>query len=96
MAKLLICSDIHGDADTAKAVLEAFDKSGAERIVILGDILYHGPRNNLPGEYAPKEVAEMLNKIKNHANGTNINIDDAVAIGLINNYSIDFFYDWMY
>lgn len=61
MAKLLICSDIHGDADTAKKVLEAFDKSGAERLVILGDILYHGPRNDLPAGYAPKKVIELLN-----------------------------------
>lgn len=61
MAKLLICSDIHGDAESAKKVLEAFDKSGAERLVILGDILYHGPRNDLPAGYAPKKVIELLN-----------------------------------
>ena len=62
MAKLLICSDIHGDAETAKKVLDAFDESGAERLVILGDILYHGPRNDLPAGYAPKKVIELLNE----------------------------------
>ncbi len=61
MAKLLICSDIHGDATTTEKVLEAFDKSGAEKLVILGDILYHGPRNDLPAGYAPKRVIELLN-----------------------------------
>ena len=61
MTKLLICSDIHGDAESAKKVLDAFDNSGAERLVILGDILYHGPRNDLPAGYAPKKVIELLN-----------------------------------
>ena len=61
MTKLLICSDIHGDAESAKKVLDAFDNSGAERLVILGDILYHGPRNELPAGYAPKKVIELLN-----------------------------------
>lgn len=66
MAKLLICSDIHGDAETAKKVLDAFDNSGAERLVILGDILYHGPRNDLPAGYAPKKVIEILNPHRDH------------------------------
>ena len=61
MSKLLICSDIHGDALSAKKVVEAFERHGAERLVILGDILYHGPRNDLPENYAPKRVIEILN-----------------------------------
>ena len=59
--KLLICSDIHGDLDSMKDVLCAYEKEGAERLLILGDLLYHGPRNDLPKTYAPKEVIELLN-----------------------------------
>lgn len=61
--KLIIASDIHGDADCCRALLDVFEKENAEKILILGDILYHGPRNDLPEGYAPKEVIEMLNKI---------------------------------
>lgn len=62
MSKLLICSDIHGDAQSAQMIINAFEESGAERLVILGDILYHGPRNDLPPGYAPKKVIELFNK----------------------------------
>ena len=64
MAGLLICSDIHGDALSAQGVIDAFERHGAERLVILGDILYHGPRNDLPAGYAPKRVIEILNPYK--------------------------------
>ena len=62
--KLMIASDIHGSAYYCKALLDAFEKEQADRLLILGDILYHGPRNDLPREYAPKEVIAMLNAIK--------------------------------
>ena len=61
--RLLIASDIHGDAVCCKQMLEAFERENAEKILILGDILYHGPRNDLPEGYAPKAVIEMLNAI---------------------------------
>ena len=61
--KLLIASDIHGDADCCQAMIDAFERENAEKILILGDILYHGPRNDLPLGYAPKRVIEMLNNI---------------------------------
>ena len=61
--KLLIASDIHGDAECCQAILDAFTRENAEKILILGDILYHGPRNDLPAGYAPKKVIEMLNAI---------------------------------
>ena len=61
--KLLIASDIHGDAVCCKAMLDAFEREGADKILLLGDILYHGPRNDLPEGYAPKKVIEMLNAI---------------------------------
>lgn len=62
--KYMFASDIHGSAYYCKKMLDAFDKEGAERLVLLGDLLYHGPRNDLPKEYAPKEVIAMLNATK--------------------------------
>lgn len=63
--KLFVASDIHGSAYYCKKMLEACDREKAERILLLGDILYHGPRNDLPREYGPKEVIRMLNERKN-------------------------------
>ena len=63
--KLLIASDLHGSAFWTRKVLEQFDARGAEKLVLLGDLLYHGPRNDLPDEYAPKEVFALLNARKN-------------------------------
>ena len=59
--KWMIASDLHGSAYYCKKMLEAYDKEGAQRLLLLGDILYHGPRNDLPRDYAPKEVIAMLN-----------------------------------
>ena len=61
--KWMIASDIHGSARYCRAVLERFDAEGADRLLLLGDILYHGPRNDLPKDYAPKEVIAMLNPL---------------------------------
>lgn len=60
--KLMIASDIHGAAGYCRQLLDAFDREGAERLLLLGDILYHGPRNDLPENYAPKQVLAMLNE----------------------------------
>ena len=62
--KFFIASDIHGSAYYCKALLAAFEREQADRLLLLGDILYHGPRNDLPEGYAPKEVIEMLNAQK--------------------------------
>ena len=62
--KLLIGSDIHGSALYCRKLIEAYRDEGAQRMILLGDILYHGPRNDLPAEYAPKEVIRMLNECK--------------------------------
>ena len=59
--KWLIASDIHGSAQWCRRLLEAWDKEQAGRLLLLGDVLYHGPRNDLPDQYAPKEVIAMLN-----------------------------------
>ena len=64
--KLMIASDIHGSAFYCEQMLEAYQREEADRLLILGDILYHGPRNDLPEGYAPKEVISMLNPMKNH------------------------------
>ena len=61
--KLMIASDIHGCAPACKARLEAFAESRAERLILLGDILYHGPRNNLPEGYDPKAVLSLLSEV---------------------------------
>lgn len=63
--KLLIASDIHGSAYWCSKLTEAFKAEKADRLLLLGDILYHGPRNDLPREYAPKEVISLLNPLKN-------------------------------
>lgn len=59
--KWMIASDIHGSAYYCRLMLEAFHREGADRLLLLGDILYHGPRNDLPRDYAPKTVIELLN-----------------------------------
>lgn len=59
--KFFICSDIHGSAYFCEKMLSKFEKAGADRLILLGDILYHGPRNDLPREYNPKAVIDMLN-----------------------------------
>ena len=58
--KYMFASDVHGSAFFCRKMLEAYREEKAERLVLLGDLLYHGPRNDLPKEYAPKEVIAML------------------------------------
>ena len=62
--RLMIASDIHGSEYYCKLMLSAFEREGADRLLLLGDILYHGPRNELPRDYAPKKVIELLNPLK--------------------------------
>ena len=59
--KWMIVSDLHGSAYYCRKMLEAFEREEADRLFLLGDLLYHGPRNDLPREYAPKEVIPLLN-----------------------------------
>ncbi len=62
--KIMIASDIHGSAYYCRQLLNMFQKEKADRLLLLGDVLYHGPRNDLPKEYAPKDVIAMLNAMK--------------------------------
>ncbi len=62
--KLLIASDIHGSAEYCGQLMAAIRRENPTKVLLLGDLLYHGPRNDLPAGYAPKEVAAMLNGIK--------------------------------
>jgi len=62
--KIMIASDIHGSAKYCAEMIGAYQREKADRLFLLGDILYHGPRNDLPEEYAPKKVIEMLNALK--------------------------------
>ena len=61
--KIMIASDIHGSALFCNMLLERYREEAPERLVLLGDLLYHGPRNDLPKGYAPKEVIEVLNSL---------------------------------
>lgn len=59
--KWLIASDIHGSADFCRELINAYKRESADKMLLLGDVLYHGPRNDLPKSYAPKQVIELLN-----------------------------------
>lgn len=60
----MIASDIHGSAYYCKKLLEAWEREKPQKLLLLGDLLYHGPRNDLPQDYAPKQVITMLNERK--------------------------------
>ena len=62
--KWMIASDLHGSAYYCKKLWEAYEREGADKMLFLGDLLYHGPRNDLPKDYAPKKVIEMFNAHK--------------------------------
>ncbi len=62
--KFIIASDIHGSAFWCSKLCELIEKEKPDRLLLLGDLLYHGPRNDLPKDYAPKQVIPMLSKYK--------------------------------
>ena len=61
--KYLVLSDIHGSAAYLKKFMEIAKEENPDKIILLGDVYYHGPRNALPEGYAPMEVAELLNSV---------------------------------
>ncbi len=62
--KYIIASDIHGSAFWCERLLQAFQDEQADKLILLGDLLYHGPRNDFPDDYSPKKVFAMLNAVK--------------------------------
>ena len=62
--KLMIASDLHGSAKYCRLLLDALNRENPDKLLLLGDLLYHGPRNDLPEEYAPKQVIAMLSGVK--------------------------------
>lgn len=61
--KYIIASDLHGSAEHIEMLLKAFEREKGDFLILLGDILYHGPRNRLPKEYDTKKAAELLNRM---------------------------------
>ena len=76
--KLIIASDIHGSARWCAELLSAFETEGADKLVLLGDLLYHGPRNDFPDDYSPRKVFAMLNSIKDKLTCVRGNCDSEV------------------
>lgn len=81
--KLFFISDIHGSIEDLVFALAKFEEEKADYLVLLGDLLYHGPRNPLPKDYNPKEVSELLNKYKNKIIAVRGNCDSEVDQMLI-------------
>ncbi len=84
MKKLMIASDIHGSTYYCQMMLDRFHEERADRLLLLGDLLYHGPRNALPEEYAPAQVAEMLNRMRERLLCVHGNCDAEVCQMVLN------------
>ena len=76
--KLLIASDLHGSAHYCEKLLARIEAEQPDKILLLGDLLYHGPRNDLPQGYAPKQVIPMLNGLKDRIIAVRGNCDAEV------------------
>lgn len=90
--KLLIASDIHGDISSARRLTEIFEREKFDRILLLGDILYHGPRNDLPQYYKPKEVIPLLNSYAEKITSVRGNCDAEVD-GMVLDFSVSADYE---
>jgi len=82
--KILVFSDIHGCASACEKVLDRFESLKCDKMLILGDILYHGPRNNIPQNYDPKAVVAMLNPLGSKIMACRGNCDAEVDQMLLN------------
>ena len=76
--KFLVASDLHGSAYYCEKLLNCFELENADKLILLGDLLYHGPRNELPEKYNPKAVADMLNNYHNKIIAVKGNCDSDV------------------
>lgn len=79
----MVLSDIHGKADSLQKALEIYKKEGFERLFLLGDVMYHGPRNPLPDGYEPPSVADLLNPFAGQITAVRGNCDSEVDQMLI-------------
>ncbi len=93
--KLLIASDIHGDAVCCQKILDEASARDVDKIILLGDILYHGPRNDLPENYAPKKVIEMLNQVSEKLLCVKGNCEAEVD-GMVLNFPVLSDFGWIY
>ena len=82
--KVLIASDLHGAADATAQLVARIEEEAPDTILLLGDILYHGPRNNLPADYAPKRVMELLALYENRILAVQGNCDAEVDQWMFN------------
>lgn len=82
--RYLIASDIHGALPAAEMLVTRFREEGADRLLLLGDLLYHGPRNPLPKGYAPAEVAKLLNGLADRITAVRGNCDSEVDQMVLN------------
>ena len=94
--KIMIASDIHGSSLYCEKLLERYKEENCQKLLLLGDILYHGPRNDLPEIYNPKKVIEMLNNIKEEIMCVRGNCDTEVdqmvlEFPILADYAIFFF-----
>lgn len=62
--RYLIVSDIHGSLEYGKRIVELIEEEKADKLILLGDLYYHGPRNPIPDNYNPKELAVLFNSVK--------------------------------
>ena len=76
--KWMVASDLHGSAYWCEKLVEAFEREQADRLILLGDILYHGPRNPLPEGHDPQRCAEILNRIRNRVVAVRGNCDASI------------------
>ena len=86
--KLLIISDIHGSSYYAEKILEIDKRESPDKIVLLGDLYYHGPRNDLTKEYLPMAVADILNSLKDRILAVKGNCDAEVD-QMISNFKLE-------
>ena len=82
--KLMIASDLHGSSVWTKKLIDKFNEENCDNLLLLGDLLYHGPRNNLTKNYDTQKVAELLNSIKNNIICVRGNCDSEVDQAVLN------------
>ena len=82
--RYLVCSDIHGSIDSVERIIDLFKKYSCDKIICLGDILYHGPRNDLPLNYNPKACIKILNEYKDYIIAIKGNCDAEVDQMVLN------------